>query len=286
LIEAGLLRAGRYERYLEAFRRLLIVLQGRARIGRIFEQKTPEERRRFYEEEWDRRAWRIFFRVFFSRAVLGRAGLDPEFFTYVEGIGGFGEHFRARARHVLCDLPAQENYFLAQICLGRYLDLKQVPPYLREENFEHLRQAVERIEIVTGEIGPVLASAADSSIDAFALSNIFEWFSAEAFERTLREIHRASAPGARLCYRNLLVRRRHPASIDPLFEHDDEFAARLLEQDRSFVYSHFEIAAARKEPAGERSRHAYQVAVENAHPSLDPGRPGLRHAGRPAVARR
>jgi S-adenosylmethionine-diacylglycerol 3-amino-3-carboxypropyl transferase len=251
-IERGVIRAGRYERYLEAFRRLLILLQGRGRIHRLFVPRTAEERRRFFDEEWDTAAWRLFFRVFFSRTVLGRAGLDPKFFTYVEGIGGFGEHFRRLARHVLVDLPAEDNYFLAQICLGRYLNLRAMPPYLLEENFDRLRACLDRIEIVTGELGPVLASLPDGSVDAFHLSNIFEWFSPEAFEGALRQIHRTARPEARLCYRNLLVRRKHPVALDGLFAPEGDLAVRLLREDRSFVYSHFEVATVKKPVSTER----------------------------------
>ena len=241
-IEVGVLRAGRYERYLGAFRRLLGLLEGRGRIDRLFESRSLEDQRRFYDEEWNTRAWRFFFRVFFSRAVLGFGGLDRSFFTYVDGIDDFGEHFLERARYALTAIPVRENYFLAQICLGRYLDERALPPYLRAENFESLRDAVERVEVVTEELGSYLACEPDSSIDRFNFSNVFEWVPPEAFERMLRETHRVARPGARLCYRNLLVRRRHPASLGHLFQAEDDLAARLHRADRSFVYAHFEVA--------------------------------------------
>ena len=46
------------------------------------------------------------------------------------------------------------------------------------------------------------------------------------------------------------MRRRHPATLEPLFEADDALAARLLYEDRSFVYSHFEVARVLKRGAG------------------------------------
>jgi S-adenosylmethionine-diacylglycerol 3-amino-3-carboxypropyl transferase len=281
IIKGGVLRAGRYEHYLAAFRRLLIFLQGRRKIRHLFELRTLEEQRRFYQEEWDNRAWRLFFRIFFSRFFLGRAGLDPDFFTYVDGIGGFGEHFRALARHALVDLPIRDNYFLAQICLGRYLNERCLPPYLLAENFSTLRQRVDRIKVVTGELGQVLASQPDESVDCFNLSNVFEWVSPEVFKGMLRQIHRISKPQGRLCYWNLLVRRQHPPSLDALFIPRRELAERLLYEDRSFVYSNFEVASVKKLAHSERKNHARQTAVEVSGPSVDPGRPGLCHAGRP-----
>jgi S-adenosylmethionine-diacylglycerol 3-amino-3-carboxypropyl transferase len=253
-VEAGVLASGRYERYLATFRGLLRVLHGEKRIARLFERRDLDEQRRFYEDEWDTAAWRLFFRIFFSRTVLGMAGLDRAFFTYVEGIPDFGAHFLGRARHALVDLPTSENYFLAQICLGRYDERLALPPYLQPGNFERLKAAVRRIEVVTDELGTLLARLPESSIDGFAFSNVFEWVSPETFHALLRRTHRASRHGARLCYRNLLVRRRHPASLDGLFAPNDALAARLLSEDRSFVYSHFEIATAVKPTRAESGR--------------------------------
>jgi len=249
-LERGVLNAGRYERYLGMFRRLLLLMHGRGRVERLCRLNGAEAQRRFYETEWNTPAWRAFFRVFFSRRVLGAAGLDPAFFTYVEGISDFGAHFLELARHALVDLPARDNYFLHQICLGRYLDESAMPPYLLAENFGALREALDRVEVVTEEVGTLLARLPDESVDAFAFSNVFEWVAPAAFEALLRETHRVARPGARLCYRNLLVRRKHPPALDGLFQPDDAEAARLLWLDRSFVYSHFEVATALKGAAG------------------------------------
>lgn len=249
-LRRGVLLAGRYEGYLALFRALLRAIEGRGRIARLFTCRTIEEQRRFYDTEWDTAPWRLFFRTFFSRHVLGWRGLDRAFFTYVEGIPDFGAHFLALARHALTEIPVRDNYFLAQICLGRYLDERCVPAYLLPENFEALGEAASRVRIVTSEVGALLQGLPDSSVDAFNFSNVFEWVPAPAFEALLKETHRVARPGARLCYRNLLVRRRHPATLEPLFEADDALAARLLYEDRSFVYSHFEVARVLKRGAG------------------------------------
>jgi S-adenosylmethionine-diacylglycerol 3-amino-3-carboxypropyl transferase len=245
-LDTGLLRAGRYERYLEAFRRLLQLIEGPRTVERLFEATSLDQQRRYHEERWDSLRWRAFFRLFFSRSVLGAAGLDPRFFTFVNGVRSFGEHFRALTRHALTELPIRDNYFVAQICLGRYLDELAVPPYLRADRFDALRRTLDRIEIFTGEVGTLLRSLPDDAVDAFNYSNVFEWVPPDAFEAMLRETWRVGRPGARLCYRNLLVRRGHPGALDGLFEPHGDLAARLLQRDRSFVYSNFEVASVTK----------------------------------------
>src|SRR5512135_3691313 len=59
LIEAGVLRAGRYERYLSAFRRLLTLVEGRRKVAQLFAPRSLEGRRRFYEEQWNTYLWRL-----------------------------------------------------------------------------------------------------------------------------------------------------------------------------------------------------------------------------------
>jgi len=246
LIQSGVLRSGRYERYLDMFRRLLLCVEGRRKIKQLFTPRSPKYRRWFYEKQWNTRLWRLCFRLFFSRSVLGALGLDRGFFTYVDGIGHFGDHFLRLTRHALVDLSPRENYFAAQICLGRYLDENTMPPYLLAENFQTLRSAVDVIDVRTAELGAFLECMPDCSIDAFAYSNIFEWMPAEIFEECLRRTHRVARPDARLCYRNLLVRRRTPSALSSLFRSETDLAGRLLARDRSWVYSNFEVATVLK----------------------------------------
>jgi S-adenosylmethionine-diacylglycerol 3-amino-3-carboxypropyl transferase len=259
-LRRGVLRAGRYEVYLGWFRRLLHAIEGRRKIDRLLACRTLEEQQRVYDTEWNTLPWRLFFRTFFSRRVLGAKGLDRAFFTYVEGIPDFGGHFLSLARHALTELPIRDNWFIAQICLGRFLDEEHLPPYLLARNFEALGEAAPRVRVHTEEIGTLLRRLPPDSVDAFNFSNVFEWVPPAVFEHLLRETHRAARPGARLCYRNLLVRRRHPSALDGLFQPEAALAARLLWQDRSFVYSHFEVARVVKPAAATEAPCASSFA--------------------------
>ena len=259
LIRGGLLGCGRYERYLNLFRKILLLIHGRRTLEALFEERDREGRERFFREHWDTPTWRTLFRVFFSRTVLGRAGLDPSFFTFVDDIGGFGEHFLRLARHAMVDLEPRKNPFLAWIMLRRFPSDESLPLWLRPELHGRLRQNVDRIEIMTAELGEALALQPGDSIDAFNFSNVFEWVSSEAFSALHDEIHRVGRDGARLCYRNLLVRRSTPAGERERYTRDPEHAARLLEADRSFVYRHLEVASVVKADASLEERHGFRA---------------------------
>jgi S-adenosylmethionine-diacylglycerol 3-amino-3-carboxypropyl transferase len=253
VIESGVLRAGRYERFLAVFRRLLILIEGRGKVEQLFTPRSPEGRQRFYEEQWNTLVWQLCFRFFFSRPVLGAAGLDRSFFTYVHDIKSFGAHFLRLTRHALVDLSPQENYFAAQICLGHYLDERTMPPYLLAENYPALQSAVDHIEVETMELSALLARMPSRSADAFAYSNVFEWLPSYAFEECLHQTYRIARHGARVCYRNLLVRRQMPSALAHMFRPETALAGRLLAEDRSWVYSHFEVNTVLK-PGGSKRR--------------------------------
>ncbi len=153
--------------------------------------------------------------------------------------------FLRRVRHALVDQPVHENYFVEYILFGTYR--RAFPPYLRRENFEKLRSLLDRIEVVTDEVGTFLASLPGDALDRIDFSNIFEWMDPPACERLLREVVRVSRTGARITYRNLLVRRERPDSLAALIR-PDPLAQELLPLDRAFVYANFVVEEIVKEP--------------------------------------
>jgi S-adenosylmethionine-diacylglycerol 3-amino-3-carboxypropyl transferase len=211
--DRGLLTLGGFERHYAMLRALLRVVIGRRRLERLFTLRLAEQRD-FYIQDWDTLRWRVLVRIACSKYVLGKR-LDPSWFAHAE-VSSFGKHFTRLAEHVVAELPARSNYFLAQLLLGRYLDEDTVPDYLRAENFETIRQRLDRISAVTADIGAAVEALKPQSIDCFALSNVFEYSPQELFERTREVLVRAARPGARFALRNLLAPRRladHPAFL-------------------------------------------------------------------------
>ena len=62
--------------------------------------------------------WRILFRLFFSRVVMGRLGRDPSFFRYVEG--SVADRILARTRHALTALNPADYPYLQWILTGHH----------------------------------------------------------------------------------------------------------------------------------------------------------------------
>lgn len=237
MIQEGVVYQGRYEGFLRHFRRLLRLVQGNSRIEGFFKCQSLQEQQQYFDRRWNTVQWRMLFRLAFNKRVLAKRGLSVDYFRFDDGSSSFAESFFHRSTRALRDIPIASNYFLAQYLLGRYLSPEAVPDYLRRENLPVIRERLDRIEIVTADAQGWLTRQPEVSIDAFSLSNICELMSTEETARTFEEISRTARPGARICFRNLMVPREVQPALASKIQLRVDGSRRLLDQDRSFVYS-------------------------------------------------
>jgi len=233
-IAAGVGSAGRFERYLAVFRRwVLPLVHPQSRVTHILAPHSPGERAAFYRHEWDTWRWRVLFRLFFSRCVLGRLGRDPRFFDYADG--PVTSRLLEQTRHALTDLDPSVNPYLQWILTGRHHSA--LPLALRPEHFEPIRAHLDRLEWHCGAVEDVLETLLPASIDRFNLSDIFEYMSPAGHAALLERLARAAKPGARLVSWNLFVARHRPARFGDRLRPLGALAARLHAQDKAFFYT-------------------------------------------------
>ena len=79
----------------------------------------------------------------------------------------------------------------------------------------------------------------DRRYDAFNLSDIFEYMSADNMQALLEDIVRSAARGARLAYWNMLAPRSRPECMAGELAPLDDEAKALFAGDRAFFYSRF-----------------------------------------------
>jgi S-adenosylmethionine-diacylglycerol 3-amino-3-carboxypropyl transferase len=205
-------------------------------------RRSREERERFYEERWNTWRWRLLFRVFFSRWMMGRLGRDPEFFRYVDETS-VADRILSRTRHALTALDPADNPYIHWILTGTHGTA--LPCALRKEHFETIRQNLDRLEWHCDSLEAFLARTGPGTIDRYNLSDAFEYVSSENYHRMLESIVRASRPGARLAYWNMLVPRSRPDSMADRLVPLTDLAARLHQADRAFFYSAFVVEEVR-----------------------------------------
>ena len=237
-IARGIGGAGRFERYLALFRnRVLPLIHSRQRIARLLEDATRDRRERFYDREWDTWSWRLLFRIFCSRLLIGHLGRDPSFFRYADGdVAG---HLSRRARYVATALDPADNPYLHWILTGRHG--AALPHALRPENFNPIRDNLDRLEWHCGSLEEYLDGIGERVVDRYNLSDVFEYMSLEDYHRLLQRLVRSGRPGARLAYWNLLVPRRRPPFMADRLRSLDGLAGDLHARDKAFVYSAFVV---------------------------------------------
>ncbi len=237
-LEQGIGSLGKFERYFALFRRRVLPLVHEQRtVLSLLEPRRPDERRRFYDERWDTWRWRLLFRVFFSRTVMGRLGRDPEFFRYVET--DVAASIFERTRHALSVLDPSANPYAHWILTGTHGEA--LPCALRPEHFETIRARIDRVEWHCQSVEEFLERSGERTLDRFNLSDLFEYVSLDHYHRMLEAIVRCSRPGARLAYWNMLAPRRRPDGMADRLRPLDALAGRLHLADNAFFYSAFRV---------------------------------------------
>lgn len=241
-IRAGILGAGRFEKYLELFRRRVLPLVHRRRdVERWFDLPDPAAQPTYFRETWDTWRWRTLFRLFFSQRVMAARGRSPEQFAHVTG--SVANVLLERARRVLCDVPLADNGYVQWMLLGRWARPEALPPYLTPEGHSRLAEVAERVELVHGPIHEVMARGDRWS--AFNLSDLPEYLSEADTADLYRRLLGASTPGARIAYWNLFVPRQRPESLADAIAVDEPAGEAAIRRDRAFVYGAFRIEEVR-----------------------------------------
>lgn len=235
-IENGIGSAGKFERYFALFRKVILpLIHGKQQVDRLLQGGAAHDCRMFYDLHWDSWRWRMLFTLFFSRWMMGRLGRDPAFFTYVEG--SVADRILSRTRHALRELDPGDNPYLQWILTGTHA--AALPHALRAENFESIRNNIDRLEWRLGTLESVLATAGNKKIDRLNLSDIFEYMSRETTEKVIDQILQSTRSGSRLAYWNMLAPRCSPEAWSDRIVRLRELGDRLLQKDKAFFYSAF-----------------------------------------------
>jgi S-adenosylmethionine-diacylglycerol 3-amino-3-carboxypropyl transferase len=239
LIEHGLVHGGKLERYARFFaEKVLPLVHGRRRVEQLLAPKSAAAQLEFYDRVWDTPRWRWLFRLFFSRAVLGRFGRDPGFMQQVEV--PVAEFLYRRMRAALSDPACTQNYMVRYFLTGSFGDDEQAwPLYVRPGVYERVQAHSDRLLLAPGYAEE--AARRYGPFDRFNLSNIFEYMDEPTFGGAGAALLRHAAPDARLAYWNLMAPRRLARSLASRVAMDAPLRAQLRREDAGFFYGDFNV---------------------------------------------
>lgn len=230
-IARGVIHCGKFERYFALFRRrFLPLMQSRETIRLLLGAADRDEQRRLYDALWNNRRWRAFFRVFFSKLLLGRLGRERAFFAQVRLEGVAAELLR-RTERGLTAVSTANNYFVEYILTGGWCDTARAHPWMRPEAYALLRERLPRLTCRVGKMEECRPLYSDS-FGAFYCSDIFEYMPADAASAAMEALRAIACPAARLLYYTLFVPRAFPG----ILSEEKTAAEDLFSRDRTFFY--------------------------------------------------
>ncbi|MDV3308809.1 MAG: BtaA family protein [Cyclobacteriaceae bacterium] len=235
-IARGFIMSGKYERFIRFAGKFISLLQGRRRVSGLFDRKDGHTQEEYFDEVWNTKRFQWIFKILFNKQVLARRGLVADYFHFDDGSRSFAESFYNRSRKALRDIPIEGNYFLSLYLLGRYRNEWETPPYLQPQNYDTIKERIDRIRVITADAQSWIQDVPPGSIDCFALSNICELMSEAETHRLFSGVLRAASDNARVSFRNLIIPREVPDDLASHIVKDDELSKSIYFNDRSFVY--------------------------------------------------
>lgn len=213
----------------------------KSQLEELFELTSLEEQEAWYRQHAEKKLWRpMIKRLCKSRWFMYLCGVHPHQYNLVHDQHDMYDFVKERLEYVFTKVPIYDNYFMSVTVTGRFRG-NRVPPYLLEENFETLRENLDRAHVVYGWLGPFLDTREPGSIEKFNLLDIFDWMPPEVLESTWQSILRAAAPGATMIFRSGPYHMDLPDSVEQHLNSDDETAREILKIDRSATYGGFYI---------------------------------------------
>lgn len=152
---------------------------------------------------------------------------------------------KARLERLACQFPVDDNYFAWQAFNRGYdrKNRKAVPRYLKEENYEMLKENADKAQVVHSTITDFLNAKDPKSLDCFVFLDAQDWMNDEQLNALWDAVLHASNDGARVVFRTAgeespLTKSLKQENLDP-WDYDSSLAGPRNEQDRSSIYGGF-----------------------------------------------
>lgn len=229
-----ILSAGKLEHYFFLFRnRIMPFIHGKQTINELLQEKDRAARKKFFNRKWNSFRFRLLFQIFFSKFVMARLGRDPAFFSHADG--DLVKRLLKRVEYVFISLPTHTNPYLCRFMTGNFSSTA-LPHYLREENFQKIKDNIDRIFLFHGDLSQACKNWKEG-FDAFNLSDIFEYMSVSQTKGSFDALEKSSTEGARIAFWNMMVDRFIPETSK--FSVDSACLENLFAKDKAMFYKRF-----------------------------------------------
>jgi len=237
LVEQGIIHSGKFEKYLNVFRKYLLPLvHSKQIISQFINQNSLQDQISFYEKVWDTWRWRFFFGIATNSSLLRKLARQKG----ASKQNSEDESYLHRLECLICRDHLKTNFYLNYALTGEYGDL--LPDYLLKKNYNTLHDSnSEQCEFKNMDLLSFLKKTSDNSLTKYNLSDAFEFSSGEDAFEIWGEIIRTAKQGAKVVYWCNQIDHLAPHEVERSVARDTDLEKNLVSQDRLYFYRSFHI---------------------------------------------
>lgn len=224
IIKVGLIYAGKFEYYLNKVKKYILPFtHSKKTIKKFVYAQSIEEQKYIYQTKFNNKRFKTLFKIFFSEKVMSKLGREKEYFKYAKE--DLSTKLKQRVDLGFNNVLNIENPYMQYIILGKFITL---PEYLKEENFETIKNNIDKIELVHSEFKEVLVK---DKYDFLNLSDIFEYMDLETVKFYEELINLHTKDNAKIVFWNMIVPRKFTQNYFKEIQSSD-----ALKKERPFFY--------------------------------------------------
>ncbi|PYT00405.1 MAG: DUF3419 domain-containing protein [Acidobacteria bacterium] len=155
--------------------------------------------------------------------------------------------YRDRVRRLACDFTIDDNYFAWQAFARKYdtENRRAIPDYLKEENFETLRDRADRLQTKVGSATDEIVNSPDGTYNRFVFLDAQDWMNAPTMTELWSAVAEKAESGSRIIFRTAgaasPLETNLPEELRKRFVYEKELSENLFKQDRASIYGGFHL---------------------------------------------
>ncbi len=235
-IDQGIMHCGSFEYYLHLFNsKILPLIHSSKTIAHLFETKSEEEQLVFYTNVWKSRLWKLFFTLYFGKRSFGK---HPHFEEFEKlNKENFSDHLYQLMGNHLSSKTAQNNEFLHYMFTGSSDTF--LPFYLREENYNHIKNRLSDLKITYLPVLEYLKS--DNDFSFIHLGESAERMENNEFSSFANQLKSLIKKSTVITHWNVLSNHSFAENDSDAFHSDKALAESFMKQDKLFFHTRFNI---------------------------------------------
>lgn len=228
----GILYCGTWEKLLRGM--LKLARPRKKIIAELMNAPNMAAQQNIWSKKWDNVVWRFYLKVISNQFLWKHVVREPGARIIPDSFDVYA-YIKQCMEHMAMNFDLKTNHYAHLIFCGGYQPRCILPHYLRPENFELIKNNLDRVEIVTASLSDYLKPV-ENEITAFSLSDFSSYAPTNAYGSIWQSIIRSATPGARFCERQFLVK-RNPEAQHAEIERDELLETALRKTDEAYIYT-------------------------------------------------